>query len=278
MTRKPSSLARTAAAYQNCGCATSTTIAATTQTSQRTCAGSVTARPAGRGARDGPTIGAYPNGCSATAKTIVATVRTSCPKIVRRASPRTISVRTIGAYRRDGCAISRTTVATIRTSRRTCAKGCTASVRNPSSSVPTASVYRASGDATTTTIAVTTRTSSTVEDSSARTAHSSARAVTASRRTSDVTETGTAETSAMKSAVLRGSPKVGIVLSPNSSARPPNCVCSILKSVTARTIAVMVQTKRPNFAVSLNNFNLCRCCTCYNLCFAIMRFLFSQPI
>lgn len=86
-------------ALPNCGCATSTTIAATTPMNRHTCADNATAPRAGNDAPDNRTTDAYRNGCSAMAKTIAATTATNCPKTVRRATPTpTSSAPTIDAF------------------------------------------------------------------------------------------------------------------------------------------------------------------------------------
>jgi len=54
----------------------------------------------------------------------------------------------------------------------------------------------------------------------------------------------------MRSAARPGTPKAGIVLSPNLSARPPSYAFLTPKSVMAKTIAAMALMKRPNSAVS----------------------------
>lgn len=97
--QNPSFRVKTDDAYQNCGCAISITIAATIPTSRLTCAGSVTVPTAGNAVLVGRTIGVYRNGCSAMARTIVATDRTNCPKIAPNATkPATSSVRIIAVY------------------------------------------------------------------------------------------------------------------------------------------------------------------------------------
>jgi len=97
--RKPSSPARMAAAFRNCGCAISTTIVATTPMSRRICAVKGTAPPAGRGVPASPTIAAFRSGCSAMARTIVATTAMSCPRTVPSAiRKRTSSAATTDAY------------------------------------------------------------------------------------------------------------------------------------------------------------------------------------
>lgn len=251
MIRKPNFLARTAVVYRNYGFAISITIVATIQTNPHLCADNAIAQPAGRGVPGEQITGVYRNGCSATAKTIVVTVRMNFPPTVRNAIRHPTSIaRTIGVYRKDGFAISKTIAATTRTSPRTCVKDCTDSVRNLNFSVPTASASRDNGDAIMTTIAETIPTKLIAVNSIAKTALSSATAAIASRRISAVTATGIVEISVTRSDVLLGIPKAGFVQSPNSSAKPLSYVYLTRKFVTAKTIVVMAPTKCPNSAVS----------------------------
>jgi len=167
---------RTVGVYRSCGFAISTTIVAMTQMNLLTCADSGTVRLDGRGVQERPITGAYQNGCSATVRTIAATVQTSYRRTVRSAKrPRTTSAKTTGAYLRDGCVTSRTTAVTTQTRRKTYAKDCTGSVRSLNSSVLTENAYQASGGVTTMTIVATTQMNSTAAVSSVRTARSSAR-------------------------------------------------------------------------------------------------------
>lgn len=238
------------AVYQNSGSVILIMIVATTQMNQLTCVGNGTVRLAGKDVPERPIIGVYLNGYSVTVKTIVVTVRMSCPKIVQNANPRNPNARIIDAYQKGGCAILKMTVETTQTNPKSCAKASTDSVRNLNSSVLMENVYRANGDVITMTTVETIRMNSTAEDSNVKTVLSSARVVIALHHISVVMVTETAETSVMKLAVLRDTPKVGIAPNPNSSAKLPSYVYSILKFVMAKMIVATVLTKHQNFAVS----------------------------
>lgn len=134
-------------AFQSFGCATSTTIAVMIPTNPLTCVVKETARLAGRDAPDNRTIVAFPNGCSAMAKTIVATTATSCQKTVPSVNRRlTSSARTTDAFLNSGRVTLLTIAVMDRTKQKRCAKESTASAQSQSSDATTENVFRADGD------------------------------------------------------------------------------------------------------------------------------------
>lgn len=73
------SAVRTADAFQSSGCVILTMIVETIQTSPPICAGKGTALQGGNDVQECPTTGAFPSGCSATERMIVATEVMSYP-------------------------------------------------------------------------------------------------------------------------------------------------------------------------------------------------------
>lgn len=146
-TPKPNLAARTAVAFQNCGCATLTTIAVMTLMNQLTCAVSETARQDGRDAPASLTIVASRNGFSAMERTIAATTATNFQRTARFANPKqTSSARTTDAYPSNGLVTLLTTVEMDLTNRKRSAKENIVNVPNQSSDATTENVFLADGD------------------------------------------------------------------------------------------------------------------------------------
>lgn len=69
--------------FRNCGCAISITIAVMIRMSRLTCAANVTVLRVGNGVPANQIIVVSRNGCSATVKTIVGIIATSCQRTVQ---------------------------------------------------------------------------------------------------------------------------------------------------------------------------------------------------
>lgn len=142
------SLAKTAVAFPNCGCVISTTIAAMTLTNPRICVVNEIARRDGEDVQASRTIDAFPNGCSAMAKTIVVTTATSCQKTVPSANRKpTSSARTTDAFPSSGLVTLLMIAVMARMNRKPNVKANTANAQSPSSDATTANVSQADGDA-----------------------------------------------------------------------------------------------------------------------------------
>lgn len=91
--------ARMAVALPNSGCATLTMIAEMIQMNQPICVVNETVPLDGNGALVNPTIGAYPNGCSAMERMIAVTTAMNCQRTVPFATVKPISsVPITGAF------------------------------------------------------------------------------------------------------------------------------------------------------------------------------------
>lgn len=175
------SLARMADVFRKYGCAILTMTVATIATSQPTCVVKKIAPPVGSVVQVMPIIVVYLNGCSVMAKTIVAMVPTSFPRIVLSVILKwTSNAPIIGVCLNNGSAISLTIVGMAVMKLKPCARIAIENVQNLSSNVTMASALPPGGDAILKTIVAITVTRMAVKNSCAKEIHSSVQVATAS--------------------------------------------------------------------------------------------------
>lgn len=237
--------ARTAVAFQNCGCATLITIVETTQTNRLTCVAKGTVPQDGKGVLGETTTDAFLSGCSVMVKTTAGINLTSYLRTAQCAIPKlTSSVTITDVFLTNGSVIFRTTAATGPMKWRRCAKGNSENAPSLSIVAITESVFRQDGGAITKTTAATIQMKTAAASSNAKTARSSVLQAIVSRHISGATETEIAETCQMRRIVPPDILVEDIVQNLDSSA---TITCALVRLIfaTALMIVEMAPMKPP---------------------------------